>query len=70
MPGLQARTRYAEANPKPCRNVSVGAGSGECGTGGKDFRPPFFLLPRRTLRERRPMPAGTTMPCDLGPLGR
>lgn len=38
MPGQQPRTQL----PKPCRNVSAGAGDGECGTGGKDFRPPFF----------------------------
>lgn len=44
--------RPERGTPKPCRNVSASAGDGECGTGGKDFRPPFFLLPRKTLWER------------------
>ena len=56
--------------PKPCRNVSASAGDGECGTSGKDFRPVFFFCPAKRCGNGRPMPAGTTMPCDLGPLGR
>lgn len=60
------------STPKPCRNVSASAGDGgECGTGGKDFRPPFFsFAPQNVAENGRPTPAGTTMPCDLGPLGR
>ena len=56
--------------PKPCRNVSAGAGDGECGTGGNDSRPGFSFAPQNVAGNGRPMPAETTMPCDLGPLGR
>jgi len=56
--------------PKPCQNVSAGAGDGECGTGGNDSRPGFSFAPQNVAGNGRPTPAGTTMPCDLGPLGR
>ena len=34
--------------PKPCRNVSAGAGDGECGTGGKDS-PVFSFAPQNAV---------------------
>ena len=41
MSGQRPRTQL----PKPCRNVSAGAGDGECGTGGKDS-PVFSFAPQ------------------------
>lgn len=47
MPGQQPRTQLP--NPVGC----VGRRGGRrVRDGGKDFRPPFFSLPRKTLRER------------------
>ena len=38
--------------------------------GGKDSLPGFSFAPQNVAGNGRPMPAETTMPCDLGPLGR
>lgn len=45
--------RYRDSSPergtpKPCRNVSAGAGDGECGTGGKDS-PVFSFAPQNAV---------------------
>lgn len=50
------------STPKPCRNVSAGAGDGECGTGGKDSLPGFSFAPQNVAGNGRPTPAETTMP--------
>lgn len=38
--------------PAKVRPPGAGVRRLKAATGGKDFRPPFFLLPRKTLRER------------------
>ena len=50
IPGQQARTQYAEALPE-CVGKR-GGGAASAGRAAKISAPRFFLLPRKTLRER------------------